>query len=258
MKLASPLLVVIAVCVASLHSYDRVDGFLASLDKQVPDLLLKYGAPSVVVSVVHHGRTTTRSWGVADVASGRMPADATLYNAGSISKVVTAWGVMRLVEDGKVDLDAPISRYVSRWRLPPSDANNMVTVRRLLSHTSGLSMSAVPWYGPAESVPSLPAMLSEAKDPVRLVDTPGAAYHYSGGGYALLQLLIEEVSGESYEAFITERVFHPLGMTHSTFSVPETGKDAATPYDEALRGLPHYRFAATSAAGLYTTAADLA
>ena len=258
MKLAPPLLFLIAVCVTSLPSQDRVDGFLATLDARVPDLLMKYGAPSVVVSVVHDGRTTTGRWGVADVVTGRLPSDATLYNVGSISKVVTAWGVMRLVEDGKVDLDAPIARYVSRWRLPPSNANDQVTVRRLLSHTSGLSMPAVPWYGPAESVPSLPAMLSGATDPLRLVDAPGAAYHYSGGGYALLQLLIEEVAGEPYETFIAGRVFGPLGMTHSTFTSPDAGKDAATPYDEALRGLPHYRFAANSAAGLYTTAADLA
>jgi CubicO group peptidase (beta-lactamase class C family) len=251
-------IVVCLLCARSAHSLDRVDAFVASLDERVPALLLRYGVPSAVVSVVHGGRTTTRSWGVADIVTGRMPSDTTLYNVASITKVVTAWGVMRLVEEGKVDLDAPISQYVSRFELPPASENDAVTVRRLLSHTSGLSMSAVPSYGPGQAVPSLAEMLSDSKDPLRLIDSPGAAYHYSGGGYALLQLLIEEVTGEKYEAFITRTIFGPLGMTHSTFHVPASNVDAATPYDESLRPEPHYRFAASAAAGLYATAADLA
>jgi CubicO group peptidase (beta-lactamase class C family) len=251
-------MVVCLLCARPAQSLDRVDAFIASLDHRVPALLLRYGIPSAVVGVVHDGRTITRSWGVADIVSGRIPSDTTAYNVASISKVVTAWGVMHLVEQGKVDLDAPISRYVSRFKLPPSSENDAVTIRRLLSHTSGLSMSAVPWYGPSQAVPSMPDMLSDPKDPLRLIDSPGAAYHYSGGGYGLLQLLIEEVTGEKYEALITRTIFGPLGMTHSTFQVPASNVDAATPYDESLRPEPHYRFAAGAAAGLYTTAADLA
>ena len=250
--------VVWLLCGQSAQSLDRVDAFMASLDNRVPALLLRYNVPSAVVSVLHGGRTTTRAWGVADIASGRMPSDATAYNVASISKVVTAWGVMRLVEEGKVDLDQPIARYVSRYKLPASSANDAVTVRRVLSHTSGLSTPAVPWYKPTEAVPTLHDMLSDSRDPLRLIDRPGAAYHYSGGGYALLELLIEEVSGEPYESFITRTVLRPLGMTHSTFLAPDANADAATPYDESLRPEPHYRFAANAAAGLYTTAADLA
>lgn len=246
------------VCARPALALDRVEAFIVSLDQRVPSLLLRYGVPSAVVSVLHDGRTVTRSWGVTDIVSGRMPSDRTLYNVASISKVVTAWGVMRLVDEGKVDVDSPISRYVSRFSLPSSPTNDTVTVRRVLSHTSGLSMAAVPWYGPNQAVPSLPAMLSDPENGLRLIDRPGAAYHYSGGGYALLQLLIEEVSGESYETFIARTIFGPLGMTHSTFEVPASSVDAATPYDESLRPEPHYRFAASAAAGLYTTAADLA
>ena len=179
-----PVLLPVALCLfssAPADSFDRVDAFIAALDRRVPALLLRHGVPSAVVSVVHDGRTTTRGWGVTDIVSGRTPSDTTLYNVASISKIVTAWGVMRLVDEGRVDLDAPISRYVSSFRLPPSPANDAVTIRRLLSHTSGLSMPAVPWYGPEQPVPSLPAMLSDSKEPLRLIDRPGAAHHYSGG-----------------------------------------------------------------------------
>jgi CubicO group peptidase (beta-lactamase class C family) len=246
------------LCGHSVRTLDRVDVFIASLDRAVPALLLRHGVPSAVVAVVHDGRTITRGWGVTDIVSGRMPSDTTLYNVASISKIVTAWAVMHLAEQGRIDLDAPISRYVSRFRLPPSEANEGVTIRRLLSHTSGLSMPAVPWYSPDEPVPSLPAMLANPSDSLRLIDTPGGAHHYSGGGYALLQLLIEEVGGEKYETYVARTVFDPLGMRHSTFDPSSSSADVATPYDEALRREPHYRFAANAAAGLYTTAADLA
>jgi CubicO group peptidase (beta-lactamase class C family) len=252
------LFVLVALGGHAAQTHDRVEAFVASLDVRVPELLLRHHVPSAVVSIVHDGRTMTRAWGVTDIQTGRAPSERTLYNVASISKVVTAWGVMSLAEQGKVDLDAPISRYVSRWRLPPSPASDEVTVRRLLSHTSGLSMPAVPWYAPEVTVPPIPEMLAAGTDPLRLIDAPGAASHYSGGGYALLQLLIEEVSGDAYETFIERHVFQPLGMTDSSFRVPDSASDAATPYDAAMRRLPHYRFAATGAAGLYTTASDLA
>ena len=249
------------VCAAALPSpgqpIDRVDEFVARLDTRAPELLLRDVVPSVAVAVIHDGRIITRTWGLADAAAGRIATNDTRYNIASISKLLTAWGVMRLVEDGKVRLDDPIGKYVTRWRLPASEQNDAVTVRRLLSHSSGLSMPAVPWYAPDQPVPTVEEMLQ--KDPLKFVDQPGKAVHYSGGGFALLQLLIEEVSGLSYETYMQQRILGPLGMTHSTFIAPADGDvTAAVPYDQALRPLPHYRFAAVAAAGLYTTIDDLA
>jgi CubicO group peptidase (beta-lactamase class C family) len=236
---------------------DRVDGFVARLDARVPELLLRDLVPSAAVAVVHEGRIVTRTWGLADVGTGRIATNQTRYNIASISKLLTAWGVMRLVEEGKVRLDDPVSKHVKRWRLPPSGQNDDVTIRRLLSHTSGLSMPAVPWYGPDQTVPSLEEMLQ--KDPLHFVDRPGKAIHYSGGGFALLQLLIEEVSGVSYEAYMQQRILAPLGMSHSSFITPREGDvTAAVPYDASVRPLPHYRFAAPAAAGMYTTIDDVA
>jgi CubicO group peptidase (beta-lactamase class C family) len=163
---------------------------------------------------------------------------------------------MRLVQEGRVSLDQPVSKYVSRWTLPPSAWNNKVTVRRLLSHTSGLSMPAVPQYDAQDRVPRLEDMLNPSKEPVHLLEKPGTSYGYSGAGFAILQLLIEEVTHQPYERYVETKILKPLGMTHSTFKVPTEG--ASTPYDRALQKLPHYYFAATGAAGLYTTIADMA
>jgi CubicO group peptidase (beta-lactamase class C family) len=253
------LLFLINLLSAPCLALDRVDAYIARLDARVNELLARYQVPSAAVAVIHNGQTYSRSWGTADLMTGRMPADDTLYNVASISKLVTAWGVMRLVQEGRVSLDAPISRYVSSWKLPPSDWNNQVTVRRLLSHTAGLSMPAVPQYGPDQPVPTLAQMLSDSQDPVRVIEKPGSSYRYSGGGFGVLQLLIEEVTRQPYERYIEAAVLKPLGMTHSTFEAP-AARDlgAATPYDKTVRPLPHYRFAADGAAGLYTTIKDLA
>ena len=85
------MLTLCVLCGQSVRTLDRVDVFIAALDRTVPELLLQHGVPSAVVAVVHDGRTTTRGWGVTDVVTGRMPSDATLYNVASISKIVTAW-----------------------------------------------------------------------------------------------------------------------------------------------------------------------
>lgn len=210
--------------------------------------MLREVVPSVAVAAVHDGRVVTRTWGLADVATARIATNGTRYNVASVSKLLTAWAVMRLVEDGKVRLDDPIAKYIQR------EYDDRITIRRLLSHSSGLSMPAVPQYAPGEPLPSIDEMLK--KDPLQLIDTPGKAHHYSGGGFALLQLLIEAVSGVSYEEFLQQQILKPLGMNHSSFVVPDAG--AAVPYDAGVRPLPHYRFAAVGAAGLYTTIDDLA
>ncbi|PYS67859.1 MAG: hypothetical protein DMF69_21865 [Acidobacteria bacterium] len=237
---------------------DPVENFITRLDRRVPELLLRYNVPSAVVAVIHEEQTYSRSWGLADLKSARLPSNTTKYNVASISKLITAWTVMRLVQEGKVSLDAPVQRYLSRWKLPPSKWNREVTVRRLLSHTAGLSMAAVPQYGQTNLVPSLPAMLS-SKEPVRVVEQPGHSFKYSGGGFAILQLLVEEVTKQPFARYAELAVLKPLGMVNSTFKVPEENDtNSATPYDKNLRQLPHYHFAAQGAAGLYTTANDLA
>ena len=151
----------------------------------------------------------------------------TVFQVGSISKPVTAWGVMRLVQQGKLDLDAPVDRYLTRWHLPPSpfDADG-VTIRRLLSHSAGLNSQD---YSPIATrpLPSLEQSLSgesggvnarRGSDDVRITMAPGQQHSYSNGGYTLLQLAIEEVTGEPFARYMQREVLDPLGMTHSSFT----------------------------------------
>lgn len=199
------------------------------------------------------------------VSVGKPVSGDSRFQVASLSKWITAWGVMTLVDAGKLDLDKPVSLYLTRWRLPPGAfSNDGVTVRRLLSHTAGLTDGL--GYGgfkPGQPIQRLEDSLTHAADAspgangsVRVGAEPGSGFKYSGGGYTLLQLLIEEVSGQSFNDYMTAHVFEKLGMTRSTF-VPIDPEDVAAFYD--TRGAPatHFRFTALAAASLYTTTSDL-
>lgn len=190
----------------------------------------------------------------------------TVFQIASLSKWITAWGVMALVQEGKLDLDAPVGNYLTRWTLPDSKFDNKkVTVRRLLSHTAGLSDGlGYAGFAPGVAVPSLEETLKRPDaDPgvsgvVELGYEPGSGWKYSGGGYAILQLLVEEVSGESFDVFMQRVVFRPLGMVHSSYSwTPATASRLATFYGVDSRPTPHYRFSAVAAVSLYTSVSDL-
>jgi len=195
------------------------------------------------------------------------PVDAsTVFQMASVSKWVTSWGVMALVEQGVIDLDAPVSRYLRRWELPESGFDNDgVTVRRLLSHTAGLT-DGLGYLGfePGQEVQGLVESLSDTADPVeaasgkvRVGRKPGSGWMYSGGGYTILQLLIEDVTGESFTGYMQRTVLDPLEMTGSSF-VWDGSRSArlATSYDRDLEPAPHYRYTALAAASLYSTVND--
>ena len=199
------------------------------------------------------------------VSIGKAVGPDTLFQVASLSKWVTAWAVMTLVESGKVDLDAPVSRYLTRWHLPASEFDNDgVSVRRLLSHTAGLTDGlGFAGYAPGVELPSLEATLNHPdaspghSGVIRVGVAPGSRWQYSGGGYLILQLLIEEVTHESFEDYVRHAIFDPLGMKRSTFTVDSSTADVATFYDVDGTRATHYRFRAKAAASLYTTVADM-
>ena len=196
---------------------------------------------------------------------GREVDGDSVFQVASMSKWLTAWGVMTLVEQGRIDLDAPVSRYLTRWRLPRGDFDNdEVTIRRLLSHTAGLTDGlGFRGFAPNETPPSIEQELTQTVDVlpgasgiVRVGARPGSTWRYSGGGYLILQLVIEEVTDQAFHDYMRGAVFAPLGMSASTFVDPDPERLVefyAADGSEAI----HYRFTATGAASLYTSAAEL-
>ncbi len=177
---------------------------------------------------------------------------------------------MRLVEKGLLNLDAPVETYLTRWHFPKSQFDsNLVTIRRLLSHTAGLSIEGYSGLEPDKPLPTLEQSLSGQTcdngvlrifaGPLRIQAQPGTRYEYSGGGYTLLQLVIEEVSHQSFAEYMRQNVFSPLGLHQSSFSWDSfTKSHVAVPYNWWGIAWPNYLFTEKAAAGLYTTAADLA
>lgn len=203
----------------------------------------------------------------AEYYSSRLdPVDRnTVFATASMSKWITAFGVMKLVEEGKLDLDSPIDDYLSRWHLPRSEFDHRkVTARRLLSHTAGLTDGL--GFGdflPEETIPpleqSLTAPRTSSGRPVAIEVgmEPGSKWKYSGGSYLVLELLIEEISGEGFEAYIDRTIFKPLGMTRSGYQALVNVTNSAKSYDQEGRPATIYRYASKAATGFHTSASDL-
>jgi len=238
--------------------------FSSSLDALIPQLLSRHDIPGAAVALVCNGEVVwSRGYGYADLSRRRAVTDHTVFQVASLSKTVTAWGVMRLVEKGLLELDAPAERYLTRWHLPASRFDeDQVTIRRLLSHTAGLSLRGYPGFEPNRRLPSLEESLSGntgGSGDVHIVQRPGSEYSYSGGGYTLLQLVIEEVTGQVFSDFMVDEILSPLDMHESAFEWTGSVKTAtAVAYNSAMRPLPNYLFTAKAAAGLYSTARDYA
>jgi CubicO group peptidase (beta-lactamase class C family) len=192
----------------------------------------------------------------------------TLFQAASISKAVSAMAALRLVELGKLSLDEDVNVKLTTWKVPSSDAmhGEHVTLRRLLSHTAGLTVHGFPGYPQGAPVPTVVQVLDGAKpansQPVRVDIKPGTQWRYSGGGYEVMQQLIQDVTGKSYAQAVRELVLEPLGMNHSTYEqpLPEPlrGKEA-TAYNGEGQAIPGkwHTYPEQAAAGLWTTPSDL-
>jgi len=236
------------------------DPFAAALDEKMPGWLSEYNVPGAVVSYIRDSEVVwTKAFGVADRATGTPMSVDSLFCTGSASKALTAWGVMKLVEQGRVDLDAPADEYLKRWHLPPSEFDSSgVTIRRVLSHTAGLTVNGYAGYYPRRfPVPSLAEVLNgqnQGNGAVQVSWEPGTGYHYSSGGYTVLQMVIEDVTGEPFEDYMKREILVPLGLTQGGWTwTPALKATAATPYGFRGNDVMEYRTFATLGIGDYIT-----
>ncbi|MCK4471523.1 MAG: beta-lactamase family protein [Anaerolineae bacterium] len=239
-----------------------LDEFTEQLDTMLPGLLQEYRVPGAAVALVHNGEVAwVQGYGLANEDTGTPVTAETVFQVASISKSVTAWGVMRLVEEGRIDLDAPVEQYLTSWHLPPSEFDHGgVTVRRLLSHTAGLAPWDYPGTPVGETPPTLVELLSGmgSDEPVYVYRQPGEREKYSNGGYTLLQLLIKDVTGEPFAEYMQREVLTPLGMQHCAYQwLPELHPSTATGYEVSGQPVEHRSYP-EAAGGLYSTATDIA
>jgi CubicO group peptidase (beta-lactamase class C family) len=235
----------------------------------VPDRMTHYHVPGLTLACIHNGTLEwTQAFGVARVG-GEPVTPETLFQASSISMPVTAVAVLRLVEQGKLSLDVDVTQYLRSWKLPTNrfTEQKKVTLRELLSHTAGATVHGFEDYAAGEKVPTLVQVLNGEKPansaPVTIDFVPGTKFRYAGGGYAIIQQILTDVSGEPFPELMQELILQPLHMVRSTFQqpIPEKLRPlVAIPYDKegnAIAGGPHTS-PVMAVAGLWTTPSDLA
>lgn len=263
------LLIAIAFMLGfSLYSIDSgrdVNGFIDQMEESIPLWLEKHNIPAAGVALIHEGDVKwVKAFAQPEPESAPSVGNDSLFQAASISKTVTAWGIMKLVEDGRLDLDAPVKQYLTRWHLPESEFDQAgVTVRRLLNHSAGISLGGYLGFDPGTRLPTIEESLSGdtlGMGSVYIFQEPGQGFSYSGGGFTILQLIIEEVTGEQFADYMQREILAPLGMHNSTFRYPEQRSAMILKCYESSRGdlIPNYLFRARAAAGLYTSISDLA
>lgn len=215
--------------------------------------------PGLSIALIEHGSLIDeQACGLAML--GEPLGRHHLLQAASLAKPLAACALLRLAERDGIDLEAPVNSLLHGWKLASDRFPvEQVSLRRVLSHCAGLSIPDYPGLDPALPVPSVRESLDGASGlPLRLI-APAGRFAYSGGGYALVQLLIEELTGKSFAAHLQRTLLDPLDMRHSSFDPRSPLLDAAVAGHAADGSpLPFYRFDAAAAAGLNSTAGDLA
>lgn len=236
----------------------------------IEERMIHYGVPGVSIAVIDDFKMVWRkSYGIKDKGSGEKVTVDTLFQAASISKPVTAMGVLKMVEEKQLQLEQPVNKQLRSWRLPENRLTRKqpVLLSHLLSHSAGLTVHGFPGYAFDKKIPRLQQILDGRSpantDPVRVVILPGTKYRYSGGGYTVIQQLMTDVSKQPFPELMARTVLSPIGMVNSSYEQtlsPKQLKQVASGYfpdKSAVKGKYH-RYPEMAAAGLWSTATDLA
>jgi CubicO group peptidase (beta-lactamase class C family) len=225
--------------------------------------------PGMSIAVIRDFKIDwVKGYGVADAASGAAVGADTRFQAASISKPVTAMAAVRLAQEKRIDLDQDVNALLRGWKLarPAGAGWPPVTPRSLFSHTAGAADGfGFPGYAPGAALPTI-VQESEGQNPstlgpVRFDQPPYRSSRYSGGGILLMQKALGDVTGEPFEDLMQRLVLRPLGMAHSGFEEPRgDGVGYARAHDESGQRMdaPWHVYPEQAAAGLWTTAGDLA
>ncbi|TVR67493.1 MAG: class A beta-lactamase-related serine hydrolase [Spirochaetaceae bacterium] len=232
-----------------------VPDLIRHLEDTVPTLKQRYDVPGVAVLLVRSGEVVWRkSFGHACRESGEALAGNHLLMTHSISKSVTARGIVQLAREGAIDLDTPVREYLGP--VPYGE----VTVRQLLSNSSGLPLGPIGLhYPPGSAVPETAAYLADLSgSAVSPRHTPGEQFEYSNTGFAVLELVVQEAAGLSFADYMRDTVLRPLGMKDSAF-VREPDLAGRVPFGYDLRGAPvaPYLYPSQAPGGLFATLEDL-
>lgn len=227
-----------------------------------------YKVPGISIAIVKNGKIRwAKGYGYANTKTGTKVDQNTLFQAASISKPIAALATLRLFENDSLELDKDVNSYLKNWQIPQNKftKTQKVTIQRLLTHTAGITVHGFAGYKQSDKFPNLIDVLNgKGNSPKITVNAiPGSIWRYSGGGYTVMEKIIEDVSGKSFDDYMLKNILLPIGMKNSTFQQPinkELHKNISAAYDKngkLVKGFWH-NYPEKAAAGLWTTPSDLA
>jgi CubicO group peptidase (beta-lactamase class C family)/predicted transcriptional regulator YdeE len=234
------------------------------------ELMKAFSVAGLSIAVIENYKIVdVNAYGVIAPGSTTPVTPKTLFQAGSISKPVAAAGALSLVEGGKLSLDEDVNKKLTTWKVPENEftQTEKVTLRRLMSHTAGLTVHGFPGYNVHDPLPTLVQIFNGEKPantaPIRVDIVPGTKERYSGGGVTIVQQLMIDVTGKPFPALMRELVLDKVGMTDSSYEQPlppaRAAKTAVGGYADGKPVLGKWHiYPEMAAAGLWTTPTDLA
>jgi CubicO group peptidase (beta-lactamase class C family) len=242
---------------------EEIDGY------NIQERMEYYQIPGVSIAFLNGGEIVwAKGYGYTSIDSIRLIDESTLFQAASISKPVAAMAALSLVEKGKIGLDEDVNLYLKGWQVEENEftVEEKVTLRRILSHSAGLTVHGFGGYASDDEVPSTVQVLNgeEPANSGRIYpDTiPGVQYSYSGGGYTIMQKMLCDLTGKSFPELMEEAVLSKIGMDLSTYQQPlpeDLWANAAYGHKASgamIEGRWH-TYPEMAAAGLWTTPTDL-
>jgi CubicO group peptidase (beta-lactamase class C family) len=243
-----------------------------AIENDVPGNILKrmhdYGIKGVSIAVIHNYKIEwAQGYGWADDSSKMPVTTRTLFQAASISKSLNGVGVLKLVQENKLNLYVDVNHYLTSWKFPYDSVskNKKISTINLLSHTAGLNVHGFPGYARGGNLPTVVQVLNGVppanSQAVRSMLEPGLRSEYSGGGITISQLIVMDITGIPYAKYMNDQVLKPLGMSNSSYEQPNLGDPVllATGYGMDGEEIPgkYHIYPEEAAAGLWTNPTDL-
>lgn len=230
----------------------------------IEDRMKHWNVPALSLVVIDNMKITySGAFGVKKMGDSSLIDLNTLFQAASLSKPVSAVGAMTLAYKNELNIDVDVNQLSQDWQLPYEDYEELVTIRRILSHSAGLSVGGFTGYESEDNLPSILEII-EGKAPanspaVRIIAQPNTKFIYSGGGYQVLQKILEDVTGKSFSKIMQENVFQPLNMTHSYYAPLDSINKKNAAWGHTDDYIPNYApiHVESAAGGLWTTPTDL-
>jgi CubicO group peptidase (beta-lactamase class C family) len=220
------VMVLAAACAKAPPPPGPPDPLIASVDSVAAAFMQEHGVPGIAVGIIRPGHPDiAKGYGVTRLGSDTAATGRTIYHMASITKPFVATAVMQLVEAGKVDLDAPVTTYITYFKMKDPRAAT-ITVRQLLTHVSGMpDVTDYAWERPEYDAGALERYIRGLADST-LNAKPGENWDYSNIGFEILAELVAKVSGQEFEVYEREHILAPLGMTHSTLLMTDIDSTA--------------------------------